>query len=396
MTANSVGVLHSRAHVQERTRPPTLGGYIPALDGLRGIGMLLVMYYHCALFSPVGNIETQFKTLLQLAIHSMDVFFVLSGFLITGILLDSKGKSHFLRNFYARRTLRIFPLYYAFLAIGVVVAPWIITSGDWPWYVLYASNVMMVLKGLRPEFLAVTWSLAVEEQFYLVAAVTVRFLSRKRLLAVCAFAIVGALLVRVAMWLAGFTMIQIFIFTPCRVDMLAWGAGLAIYMRSSNYRPLETYKAALVTFFPTAAVFVILYIFWFRMNPESPAWFTAGYTLVGAICAQTVVLALHSPTFSRILSWRPLLFFGKYSYGIYLIHIPVRDLLLRVFFNNGRVEGWFSFPMERYLVFYALETLAVIPPALISWHLFEKQFLKLKSFFPSGSDIGVAKRMVAP
>ncbi len=368
------------------TPSPVFRGHLPALDGLRGIAILLVIFVHFAVFVPVGRLEHWFKHVSLLGLHGVDLFFVLSGFLITGILLDSKGMPHFLRNFYVRRSLRIFPLYYAVLCICFVAIPSIVASGQWVWYMLYASNLLFVTKHfILVSELGITWSLAIEEQFYLAWAVAVIFLRPETLLRICAFVVCGAFLLRVGMWLTGFSMNQIFGFTLCRADTLAWGAGLAVYVRSPRYRPKKIYRVAIVTALATAAVFVTLFFFRFFLELESPVWYTVGFSLVAAFFAQVLVLALHATWASRALVWWPLRFFGKYSYGIYLLHLPVRDFLLRGVFSGGQLERWFSFPMGKYLVFYAVATLAVIPPALVSWHLFEKQFLKLKSFFPSGA-----------
>src|SRR6478609_10902665 len=97
--------------------------HVPALDGLRGVAILVVMLFHMAMVPPVGTMASVWASLAHFGGLGVDIFFVLSGFLITGILLDARGKLHYFRNFYARRMLRIFPLYYAVVFFSLVILP---------------------------------------------------------------------------------------------------------------------------------------------------------------------------------------------------------------------------------------------------------------------------------
>ena len=134
------------------------GTYIPALDGIRGIAILLVMLHHFTIYGgmqPTATADKLFYLVASAGWCGVDLFFVLSGFLITGILFDTKESSHFFRNFYMRRCLRIFPLYYGSLAVVFIVLPWFMPLGwrfhqlltEQGWYWVYLSNVLIAAKG---------------------------------------------------------------------------------------------------------------------------------------------------------------------------------------------------------------------------------------------------------
>lgn len=169
----------SRHHLQE-------------LDGLRGFAILLVLCSHLVSLPPGGRspfVDRLVGMILGLGWVGVDLFFVLSGFLITGILVQSRGGPHYFRNFYARRSLRIFPLYYLFLAIATFISPLLLSPEsiltlpkEHAWvYWLYLSN----FGGKPSEAFAHTWSLAVEEQFYLVWPAIVFFAKPVAMRRVC-------------------------------------------------------------------------------------------------------------------------------------------------------------------------------------------------------------------
>ena len=154
--------------------------HIPALDGIRGLAILLVLLCHFPLYGdmqPTIFIDKLFYAMTRAGWCGVDLFFVLSGFLITGILYDAKGSRFFFRNFYMRRCLRIFPLYYGVLAVFFVIVPFVLPLGrnyelflkDQAWYWSYLTNIKIAIEGW-PKFYALAhfWSLAVEEQFYFV------------------------------------------------------------------------------------------------------------------------------------------------------------------------------------------------------------------------------------
>jgi peptidoglycan/LPS O-acetylase OafA/YrhL len=379
--------------------------HIPVLDGIRGLAILLVMVHHFTVITPIGTLETWFDKASHLGMHGVDLFFVLSGFLITGILIDSKDSPNFLRNFYIRRTLRIFPLYYAVTGFSFLILPFLLSlsaagasklgrfetaAGDWIWYLLYCSNFTIAkANAFRHGILDVTWSLAIEEQFYLVWAIAVLFLSRRTLQRVCVGAIISALVIRIVMWRAGYSWLQIYVLTPSRIDALAWGSLIALWLREPTYDPR---KFARWAGGPMLATTIILGFFFYLgfLNYTSPLSFTMGYSLIGIFFAQLVVSVLYTRKGSfreRIFASKFFIFFGKYSYAIYLFHLPIRAVIRDAFFGETAFRQLPGFALGWQMIFYVLATLAVIPLALLSWNLYEKQFLKLKVLFPSGVEV---------
>ena len=231
-----------------------LRSYIPALDGVRGLAILVVMFCHFVwiqneMSSPPDGKSRLVIEMLKTGRYGVDLFFVLSGFLITGILYDAKGDKHYFRNFYARRTLRIFPLYYCVLLIAFVIAPlfvhWtsngerqVVHNQAWLW--LYMGNVKNSFVG--PEFfqqdrlrMGHFWSLAIEEQFYLVWPLLILLLNRRSAMIACVGLIVGAPLLRIGR-MSGLPypkgLFAAIYFTFCKLDTLALGALMALAARS--------------------------------------------------------------------------------------------------------------------------------------------------------------------
>jgi peptidoglycan/LPS O-acetylase OafA/YrhL len=213
----------------------------PALDGTRGLAILLVLLAHTMQSlrytrGDVTPLELAIGRFFMLGTSGVDLFFVLSGFLITGILLDTKEDANYFIRFYWRRVLRVFPLYYTALAViggGFGLAafllrhPAIKVSMNPLWYVFYLENFKWQA---FDERVAPFWSLAIEEQFYLIWPLTVLRLGRKQLAGVCGTMVAIALLLRVIAT-AGGNYNQAYYDTPMRMDGLALGAFLAIAVR---------------------------------------------------------------------------------------------------------------------------------------------------------------------
>src|SRR4029450_1185274 len=171
-------------------------GHVPVLDGLRGIAILMVLGHHYSIvWSRTIPLESGIRSVLEFGWCGVDLFFALSGFLITGILIDAKGQESYFPRFYWRRLVRIFPLYYVFLAAVFVLLPFfpgigVTTAQVAPWWYLTYLQNWKPNRGASDPFLGHTWSLAVEEQFYGVWPLIVRFSSTKVLTWVC---VAGAL-----------------------------------------------------------------------------------------------------------------------------------------------------------------------------------------------------------
>src|ERR1035438_3416002 len=199
-------------------------GYVPQLDGLRGIAILAVLLYHLGGRFPALHVE--FATIYGFA--GVDLFFVISGFLITGILLDSVGSEHYFRNFYVRRMLRIWPLYFALLAFVFILLPMVVPAlrgrifaqcHPWQSYLVFAQNFFVRDFGIGP--VGVTWSLAIEEQFYLVWPLLLFLLPRKVLPAFLIGIVLLSPVVRAVAQLHGASPTTLYTRTIFRLDAIS-------------------------------------------------------------------------------------------------------------------------------------------------------------------------------
>jgi len=306
--------------------------------------------------------------------------------LITGILLDAKGGRRYFLNFYARRTLRIFPLYYGLLA-GVAVAcvlwpdsPVAATfrgRGFWLWS--YLSNVETARHGWVYEApggfsLNHLWSLAVEEHFYLVRPAVVLLLGRRGLLATCAGLCVLAAAARY-WFVARHQPLTAYVLTPCRIDTIAIGAAVAVAARWVGVRRLVV--PAMVTG-STAAVSVVVLALRLRGLPAGDRLtMLYGLPAVGWAAGSVLVLCVavgRTSIAGRAISVPPLRFLGRYSYGLYVYHLPVTVLLPFV----GRLLP--GVPWSALVL--AGGCLLALAAAVASYHLFERPILRLKRYFP--------------
>ncbi len=403
---------------------------LPALDGLRGFAILIVLVYHYLILLPTTN---PWLAGFVIAVASkgyvgVDLFFVLSGFLITGILYDSKGQNHYFRNFYARRFLRIFPLYYLVLAgvalflVGIKLGlphiwhkypkfPGLLAAMPWLW--TYTTNFGMVL-GAKTSACGHFWTLAVEEQFYTIWPLVIFFINRRNAIRISATLIFGALLIRLCITHLDWGQMANYILTPSRMDALAIGALVALLIRSPGCSIDMLAKAARWIFplalIPFAAFLIILpltrlhLVPWATLPPNATIYNmaimgTTGFHYMGwkrdlfysdfaVMFAALLILAL-SPTAwrglpNRLFCWKPLRILGGYSYGIYVFHfIILRGIstMLRVTHLHHRVysSDWLT------LLIIALNIVLSLVTAFASFHLWERRFLKLKRNFPEKS-----------
>jgi peptidoglycan/LPS O-acetylase OafA/YrhL len=383
--------------------PPGGASHVPALDGIRGLAILLVILFHHTLMQQPTLLDRIYVNVARLGWSGVDLFFVLSGFLITGILCDSRGSPHYFRNFYARRTLRIFPVYYAFVLFTLRIAPWL-----WPdtslarmaraamrdtseaWYWLYLSNILFAIEdGFGHPNLAVTWSLAIEEQFYLVWPLVVAVLGLRPLMWTCLALVAVAFVARTALLALGINETAPYVLPFCRMDALAVGALVALALRTDQGRA----RVMAVARYALPAMLVVILGIWYAEGPlDNQSWgepvmqgagFTAVALFFGSLLALTVTGAPDS-RLSRFLSLRPLRTFGKYSYALYLFHVPVRRFIRDTYFPVAAFPTWLGSPLPGQLLFYVVATAPAFALAWLSWHLYEKQFLRMKAFFPYG------------
>jgi peptidoglycan/LPS O-acetylase OafA/YrhL len=372
-----------------------LGGHLPGLDGLRGVAILMVLVLHFTLYGGMqasASLDQLFYRLAIIGWIGVDLFFVLSGFLITGILYDTKGSRHFFRNFYARRSLRIFPLYYFALFVFCVVLPRLAPASpdlvtlaqQSGWYWSYLVNLKVTLEGWSSNgLLEHFWSLSVEEQFYLVWPVALFFLRRRALIGLCLASLAVSLIVRLSLVQVGQS-VAAYALTPARLDTLAIGALLALVARGPD--GLASLRRWAGPAAGIAAFGLAILIVWRRgLEADDSAVQVIGYPLLaalfGALLSRILTQSPASPL-SRIMASAGLRFFGRYSYALYVIHHPLVFFLRR---QGISVYAWpklFGLQLPAQLVFIVFATGLALAGALLSWHLYELPFLKLKRLFP--------------
>lgn len=372
-------------------------GRIPTLDGIRGVAVLLVLFHHLALYSglrdPVINLDDILWRAGDSSRIGVDLFFVLSGFLITGILFDSKRTSAYFTVFYGRRILRIFPLYFGFLGLLMIV-PVLLPSeqhaafreSQW-WYWLYLSNVHIALDGWAdPQHLGHFWTLAVEEQFYLLWPLVVWLFNRRQLLYISAACIAMALAFRV-LTPFGMSGLDAHVLLPTRMDSLAAGAFLALLLRG----PMTIAKLrgpALITLGLSAMLIASL---WWNNHLDwsynHPLIGTIGYSLVAVACASLIAMVVdesRSTWYHTLFSSRALVALGKYSYGIYVFHHPIIIILRDYGLQAGSVPTMFGSVLPGFLLFTFIAGGLTLIVSIISFHYWELPFLKLKKLLPYG------------
>lgn len=375
--------------------------HLPVLDGLRGMAILLVMLYHFTggTDHAASGLDRWFSRATGIGWCGVDLFFVLSGFLITGILFDSKRSPTAFRDFYARRSLRIFPLYYGVLLVLFVIVPRVLridvpgmddVAPNQQWLWLYCGNIAKFLDpGVTFHSGMVQtvhfWSLAIEEQFYLVWPLLVLRLRPHTLVKLCVTVAAASLGVRVALAAEGVQ--GLYTFTPCRLEGLMVGAFLALAVRRGSGVNALAPAAKWVALMGGTTLLAV----WSVVGLDNDHWTmtTFGFTLLALFFGAVLVLTLTQPAsalWSRVLSSRGLRFFGKYSYGLYVFHYLLTPVFARFFSVDVLVERVFGHYWPARIASVALSFAASIVVAWLSWHLFEKHFLRLKDRFSSRSD----------
>jgi peptidoglycan/LPS O-acetylase OafA/YrhL len=384
------------------------GGREPVLDGIRGIAIALVLVHHFVFYAGLARTATldhYLGVLGDAAWIGVDVFFVLSGFLITGILHDTKEGPRFFRTFYLRRTLRIFPLYYGVLAATFLVAPAVLgrplfgeASGNALWYWSYLSNVDVALHGWQqPLELGHFWSLAVEEQFYLLWPLAVFTFGRRSLLRIVAGCTVVALLLRVAAPPL-LSPLSAYVLMPMRMDALGAGAFLALLVRGpAGWRVLGPWPKRVLA----ASLFMLGVLFLWRrgLSELDVVVRTAGYPVIAAATAALIAVAVAAERrtpLRRMLSSSLLVTLGKYSYGLYVFHHVVVLTLRERGFQAGLFPTLGGSELPGLVVFSAVAMTLSYASAWASWHLWETRFLRLKRFFEYGGPAGVTLPRAVP
>jgi peptidoglycan/LPS O-acetylase OafA/YrhL len=371
---------------EEVTAPPArLHKHMPSLDGLRGVAILLVLLHHLTgSMNAEFTVNQRFNNWAELGWTGVDLFFVLSGFLITGILYDAKQKPNFFRNFYARRALRIFPLYYTALALVILISPVLVYlklkgTASPMWISIYATNFVISFKGLGAfGVLDHFWSLAVEEHFYFIWPAVVFFLSRKKVMMVAvAFFLISPILRILTMDGSEYLPIASYMATPMRMDSLAAGAFIALLVRGPKGMEGLLRPAAMVagTMF---VVFFAMVIFRHSKSHQDLVIGTVGLSVLWAMYGSVLILALNWKPLESMMMLPVLRWFGKYSYGLYVWH-PI--IFMLVFHNDVARRLRHGSGLMPELASAAVALTVMFAVTLLSWHLWEKQFLKFKHRF---------------
>jgi len=370
-----------------KTCSPDKESHLPALDGVRGMAILMVLLWHFwqglpvyhAVFPKVFSFWNGFESIGQ---KGVDLFFVLSGFLITGILLRTKGSAHYFKTFYIRRSLRIFPLYYAVvitcLAAGVIFSQ---PDHQWRlcwWYLFYLQNIGISYWPASVGSPGHLWTLAVEEQFYLFWPLVIFSFQRTRLVLLTLFLVVFAFLVRAVFIFGGGE--GAFYFTLCRTDTLAVGALLAIlFSNQSQWSQVVLWTRRLV--FPI--LILVFFTFLESSTVHGQFYYNIRYTIYAIFFGVVLILALSPGMFNPL----PVLFqnsllrgMGKISYAVYIFH-P---------FIFHKIMGWLYAAAWSPFKGVLLTSLAIdlflcigatVLLAWMSWVFFEHPLMKLKDRF---------------
>jgi peptidoglycan/LPS O-acetylase OafA/YrhL len=372
---------------------------ILALDGIRGIAILFVFLYHTKPEAGVSTINNAWYLICSPMWCGVEMFFVLSGFLITGILLNTKSHPRFFLNFYARRTLRIFPLYFGVLFVVFVVLPLAgafpgsplkkIVSGEYylrlwhnqGWLWCYLSNFLQAKGPHQLPGFGHFWSLAIEEQFYLVWPLLVYFLTERGMLRLSIMIVICGVPMRWIMVQNGLEAWEIRHLTFSRIDTLAAGATVAILVRNCPTMILRRMAAALILTAIAGLVGMACVVPSISTHePQVTVW---GYTLFTLLFSGVILAASQDQlphVMKRVLTHRILLFLGTLSYGIYVFHWPivhgVHALAARIpksiFLGSPFLLSFFE------LLLTFVFTMSI---AMLSWRLYESRVLTLKRYF---------------
>ena len=372
---------------------------VPELDGLRGVAILLVVlfhyfyYYPATTYQPAGlvrNVFLRFERSISLGWTGVDLFFVLSGFLIGGILLDVRSSPSYFKTFYLRRFYRIVPLYYVWILIyfvAVLLAGSLFKADTASFEGIAPSSRLYLLPAFLQNFGVVgysrfarawfgpTWSLAVEEQFYLIAPLVIRLLSKRRLYWILGVVIFSApllrLLVRSRIPAAGFE--PAYELMPCRADALAMGILAALLWRSDAFRSWLSDHAFLLYGIVVMSLAGVLVLDSYSPMYWSFAMESIGYTWIAGFYAGILLLALGAPSgpIARLARIGWLRELGRVSYCLYIIHVGVSYSCQALLRAGARNEGSWQTVLAN-----ALAALIVFLIARLSWTYFERPLLR--------------------
>jgi peptidoglycan/LPS O-acetylase OafA/YrhL len=375
---------------------PNLHGHLPVLDGVRGLAVLMVLVFHfIGTVPPNSSVEHTVVEVTKYGSYGVELFFVLSGFLITGILYDGREQRNYFRNFYIRRILRVFPLYYGVLVLVFCIAPlipllhgptltFLLRHQAWAW--LYGINIYIAQQGdWSYSYLDHFWSLSIEEHFYCVWPFVVFMLARRPriLIAVCLGSAWCAIAGRLIGSCLGLGWVTTYTLTPFRLDGLALGAYLAVAGRQPG--GLERFARVLPPVATLLAGLLAGSFVWTILVSRDEMAFILPIRAAFILCllACLLVWALVAPdqsAISRAFRSRFMMCLGKYSYGLYVYHH-----FISYYLTDNRTDLKLAALIGSHgaavLVQATLGMAMSFALAYLSYEAYEKRFLRLKRFF---------------
>lgn len=361
--------------------------YVRSLDGIRGIAVLLVVLFHFG-YAAFGWVGVQ-------------IFFTLSGFLITSILLEDKVQPFpaFIGRFYWRRALRIFPLYFLFLAVaGVSYAVLGLPSSfgqDWPYLATYTANLARARETDLGKSFVHLWSLAVEEQFYLLWPLAVYFFTRHRFKAVVVAILLASPIVRWALY--GYLLQEtnshdyagrvVYVFPFTQFDAFAAGAAIPLFglerLRHAGRWFLAALALAVVLGLGVLAFRHLLRDGAFLMSLGYPMYlehaygYVWGYSLINLLSMLGIICTLQGLPSTRFLAHRPLIEIGKVSYGIYVYHVPLLVAAEWMLPRFGVAPPFSAVRLGVFVIYFA----CVMLLSVASYRWLESPFLAFKDYW---------------
>jgi peptidoglycan/LPS O-acetylase OafA/YrhL len=373
------------------TAPRPRQAHYQALDGLRGLAIITVLFAHT--FGTSGHLKTTWlggaiATVGNWGWLGVDLFFVLSGFLITGILIGTVNGPRYFRNFYIRRALRIFPLFYGVFLLLALLTP--VLHLEWHIghiaFLFYCQNIAMAV---NPQLATVApvvslqhfWSLAVEEQYYMLWPLAIWLLrDERKIMRFCLMLIAGCIILRFALAALlppNISIMLIYWELPTHCDGLLLGSWLALAIRRWPVEELRRRSRWLI--WPAFAALLAAGAYAHSLDFQSPVMETVGFSVIPIVLAGLLLRCFvpGSPAL-RFCSLRFLQFMGRYSYGIYVYHVLFVPAMqrglqwLQAHLHSRQLAG---------LVYLLLWYLSTVMVAVLSYKFFESPFLRLKERF---------------
>jgi peptidoglycan/LPS O-acetylase OafA/YrhL len=365
--------------------------YYPALDGVRAVAILLVMMLHLMVTRAANPVQNVLVFLSDIGWVGVDLFFVLSGFLITGILLDTYDEPTYFRRFYIRRVVRIFPLFYAVAIFSFWILPNLpfvpqqklarfgTVGGDEYLYWSFLSNFAIAKVGIfRHGIMDVTWSLSLEEQFYLLWPVVVLF-ARRRLRLICIALFCVSTVLRLFAIRRGWNYNAIYVLPFLRLEGLSAGAFVATLFRDADARLIPGSRFAAAMLFGAAGFLSCAVADRTFEYYEAPTVTGVGFSCVAVMFGGLLGYLLSYPkSKTALILERPFLrFIGRISFALYLFHLPIRAAVRDLWITPAWINTTPIFGLTGQLLFYLVSGSLSIFAAALSYSFYEKHFLRL-------------------